>query len=161
MKDRHYLGIIGIGITILAWITLNADHFPIVYQLVAPAYSNAMTAYEKIQRGNSILEKKDVGFSEISELLSTLMRKGRNPGITQIRVVGGFQSPVVKQEAIRWVGYVYLEISFLKSPAEIWAVGDLPGAIRNRFLDLDIFLWGSLVFGIGIILFILSLCIRE
>jgi hypothetical protein len=161
VKDRHYLGIIGIGITILAWITLNADHFPIVYRLLAPAYFNAMTAYEKIQRENSILGNKDAGFSEISDLLRTLMRKGQNPGITQIRAVGGFQSPVVKQEVIRWVGYVYLEISFLKSPAEIWAVGDLQGAIRNRFLDLDIFLWGSLVFGIGIILFTLSLCIKE
>jgi hypothetical protein len=161
VKDRHYLGIIGIVITILAWITLNADHFPIVYRLVAPAYFNAMTACEKIQRENSILGKKDVGFWEISELLRTLMRKGRNPGITQIRAVGGFQIPGAKPEAIRRVGYLYLEISFLNSPPEIWAVGDLQGAIRDRFLDLNIFLWGSLVFGIGLILFTLSLCIKE
>jgi hypothetical protein len=161
VKDRHYLGIIGIGITILAWITLSADHFPIVYRLVAPAYFNAMTAYEKLQKENSILERKDVGFSEISELLRTLMGKGRKPEITQIRAVGGFQSPVAKQETVPRVGYVGLEISFIKSPAEIWAVGNLQGAIRNRFLDLDIFLWGSLVFGIGLILFTLSLCIKE
>jgi hypothetical protein len=161
VKDRHYLGIIGIGITILAWVTLNADHFPIVYRLVAPAYFNAMTAYENLQKENSVLEAKDVGFSEISELLRTIMGKGRNREITQIRAVGSNEGPVVEQEAIRWVGYVYLEISFLKSPAEIWAVGDLQGAIRDRFLYLDIFLWGSLVFGIGIILFGLSLCIKE
>jgi uncharacterized membrane protein YedE/YeeE len=161
VKEKHYLGIIGIAMTILAWITLNADHFPVVYRLVAPAYFNAMTACKKIQRGNYILEKKDVGFSEISELLRILTRKKGNPEITQIRVVGGVQSPVVKQEAIQWVGYVYLEISFLNSPAEVWAVGDLQQAVKNRFLDLDIFLWGSLVFGIGIVLFAISLCIKE
>jgi hypothetical protein len=161
VKERHYLGIIGIVMIILAWITLNADRFPAVYRLVAPAYLNAMIACEKIQGGNSILERKDAGFSEISELLRILTGKDRNPEITQIRVVGGVHSPVVKHEGIRWVGYVYLELSFVNSPAEIWAVGDLQGAVRNRFLKLDVFLWGSLVFGIGIVLLAISLCIRE
>jgi hypothetical protein len=161
VKDRDYLGIIGIAMTILAWITINADHFPVVYRLVAPAYFNAMKACEKIQRGNSILEKKDAGFSEISELLRILTGKERSPEITQIRMVGGVQTPVEKHEAIRWVGYVYLEVSFLDSPAEIWAVGDLERAVRRRFLNLDVFLWGSLVFGIGIVLLTISLRIKE
>jgi len=161
VKERHHLGILGIGITILAWITLSADHFPLVYRLVAPDYFNAMAGYEKIQTGNAILGKKDAGFSEISELLRSLTGKDRKQGITQIRAIGGTQGPVVKQESVRWVGYVYLEISFADSRAEIWAVGDLQGAIKNRFLTLDIFLWGSLIFGIGIVLFTLGLCVKE
>jgi uncharacterized membrane protein YedE/YeeE len=161
VKERHYVGIIGIAMTILAWIPLNADHFPVVYRLIAPAYFNAMTAWEKILPGNSFLGKRDIGFSEISELLRILTGKDRNAEITQIRVLGGVQSPVVKGETIRSIGYVYLEVSFLNSPAEIWAVGDLERAIKNRFLGLDILLWGSLVFGIGIVLFAISLCIKE
>jgi hypothetical protein len=161
MKDKHWLGIIGVVMCCLAWMAVSADHFPFVYKIIIPEFYDARVACGMLRQKNAILKKGDQGFTEISSTLKTLM--GRDPSleITQIRTIGPeFEGPA-QAAGSRWVSHLSLEISFLNFPKEIWQFGGLEEAVQKRYLSLNLFLWGSIVFGTGLILSLIAVFMRE
>jgi hypothetical protein len=161
MKDNQWLGIIGVIICSLAWMAVSADHFPLVYKIITPEFYDARIAYDRLQQRNAILRKGDQGFSELSGTLRMLMGKDPSLEITQIkRVEAGFEGSA-QTSGRRWISHLSLEISFLNFPKEIWQIGGLEEAIKKRYLSLNLFLWGSIVFGTGLILSLTAVFIRE
>jgi hypothetical protein len=161
MKDKHWLGMIGVVMCFLAWMAISADHFPFVYKFIAPEFYDARAAYDKLGQKDTILRKGDQGFPEISTTLKTLLGRDLSLDITQIKTVGsGFEGPA-RQAGRRWVCQLSLEISFLNFPKEIWQFSGLEEAIRRRYLSLNLFLWGSIVFGTGLMLSLIAVFIRE
>jgi hypothetical protein len=161
MKDRQLLGMIGVVISALAWLAVSADHFPFVYRIVTPEFHDARKAYDILRQRNAILRKGDQGFSQISATLKMLV--GNDPALelTQIRTLGSGLDGVAQHEEPRWVSHLSFEISFLNFPQEIWKVGGLEEVIKKRYLSLNLFLWGSIVFGTGLILSLIAVSIRE
>jgi hypothetical protein len=161
MKDKHWLGMIGVVMCFLAWMAISADHFPFVYKFIAPEFYDARSAYDKLQQKDTILRKGDRGFPEVSSTLKTLMGRDLSLEITQVKTVGsGFDGPA-RLGGSRWVGHLSLEISFLNFPKEIWQFGGLEEAFRRRYLALNLFLWGSIVFGTGLMLSLIAVFMRE
>ena len=152
IKDRHYVGVIGIAITITGWIILSADHFPFVYRMLTPQYVNSVTALEKMQQNNHLLKKGDIGFSEISQIIRTVMVKSPVQEMVQIKTLASGQASTDGPEGMKLVDYLRLEVSFSDSLAQVWEVGGLKTAIKKKYLNLDMFLWGSVIFGVGIVL---------
>jgi hypothetical protein len=161
MKDKHWLGMIGVVMCSLAWVAVNADHFPFVYKIITPEFYNARVAYDKLRQRDAILGKGDQGFPEISSTLKTLMGRDLSREITQVKSIGsGFGGPA-QLAGSRSVCHLSLEITFLKFPKEIWQFGGLDEAIRERYLSLNFFLWGSIVFATGLMLSLIAVFMRE
>lgn len=161
MKDKQWFGMIGVIISALAWMAVSADRFPIVYRIITPEFYDARKACDVLRQGNAVMKKGDQGFSQISSTLKMLM--GRDPAleITQIRTLeSGFEG-VAQTDRSRWVSQLSLEVSFLGFPKEIWRVGGLEQVIKKRYLSLDLFLWGSIVFGTGLTLSLIAIFIKE
>ena len=61
------VGLIGVGFTVCAWLISHHGRFPFVERLLAPEYSTAMTALNRMhQKGKVVLKSGEVGFTEIS-----------------------------------------------------------------------------------------------
>jgi hypothetical protein len=161
MKDRHYVGLIGIMVSLVGWLVLSADHFPVVCRTLAPQYMNARSALESMQAKDHVLEKGDVGFSEIAKIIEFLMESGGLPPLVRFRTLAAGQGPVKSREGMKLVDYMRLEVTFADSTVEVWEVGGLHRAIQKRYLTLDLFLWGSVIFGVGMVLCLLSILMKE
>ncbi|MGD2126775.1 MAG: hypothetical protein PVG99_11895 [Desulfobacteraceae bacterium] len=161
MKDRHYVGVIGIVVTIIGWVILSGDHFPFVYRMLAPQYMDSLTAIERMQQQNHLLKKGDIGFSEISGMIKTLMAKDPAQEMVQIKTLAFGRGSIDGPEGTKLVDRMRLEVLFSDSLAEVWEVGGLKTAIKKKYLNLDIFLWGSVIFGVGIVLSLISVLIKE
>jgi hypothetical protein len=161
MKDKHWLGIIGVIMCSLAWMAVSADHLPFVYKIITPEYYDAKAAYDMLREQNAILKKGDQGFPEISSTLKKLIGRGPSLEITQIRTIGSEFEAASQAAGSRWVSHLSLEISCLNFPKEIWQFGGLEEAIKKRYLSLNLFLWGSIVFGTGMILSLIAVFMRE
>jgi hypothetical protein len=161
MKDKHWLGIIGVIMCSLAWMAVSADHFPFVYKIITPEYYDARAAYDLLREKNVILKKGDQGFTEISSTLKKLMGRGPSLEITQIRTIGSEFEALAQAAGSRWVSHLSLEISFVNFSKEIWQLGGLEEAIKKRYLSLNLFLWGSIVFGTGLTLSLIAVFMRE
>ena len=133
MKDRHYLGIIGIIITVAGWMASNAAHFPAAYGMVAPQYVNSMAALEKMQVRDFILKKGERGFTEISEILKRLVSKDPDLVITEIRTMAAGYGSVDLPEGMRLVDFLRLEVQTDRSPPQTWEVGGLEKAIKKSY----------------------------
>jgi hypothetical protein len=161
VRDRLYIGIIGIGLSVIGWLVLNGQHFPSVYRTIAPRYYEASVALERLVRENTTLSKGDPGFSELSGVMKTLMSKDLGVEITRIKSLGSVQGPLNRTDGIKWVGYLGLEIHYRHLPPEVWQMGGLDLVIEKRYLPLNTFIWGSLIFGIGLLLSLVALLIKE
>jgi hypothetical protein len=161
MKDKHWLGVIGVIVCALAWTAVSADHYPLVYKIITPEFYDARIACDVLRQKNATLKKGDQGFPEISDTLKMLL--GRDPGleITQIRTIElGFDGSVAPA-GVRWVSHLSLEVSFLNFQKEIWQLGGLEEAIKKRYLSFNLFLWGSIVFGTGLTLSLIAVFMKE
>jgi len=161
MKDKHWLGVIGVIICALAWTAVSADHFPLVYKIITPEFHDAKIACDLLRQKNATLRKGDRGFPEISDTLKMLM--GRDPAleISQIRTIESGFDGSVQPVGSRWVSHLSLEVSFLNFPKEIWQLGGLEEAIKRRYLTFNLFLWGSIVFGTGLTLSLIAVFMKE
>lgn len=161
MKDKHWLGVIGVIICILAWMAVSADHFPLVYKIITPEFHDARIACDTLRQKNATLRKGDRGFPEISATLKAL--KGRDPAleISQIRTIESGFGGSAEPAGSRWVSHLSLEVSFLNFPKEIWQLGGLEESIEKRYLSLNLFLWGSIVFGTGLTLSLIAVFMKE
>lgn len=161
LKDKHYLGILGIIITIAGWVILSANHFPFVYRLVSPHYMYSVSALEQMKQKGKVLKKGDKGFQEISEIIEILMGRDFTPQITQIKPLRGGQTAIDPWAPNKFGERLRFEITFSNSRKQVWDVEGLSRAIKKRYLTLDVFLWGSVVFGVGVLLSLISLLIKE
>ncbi|MFH1123010.1 MAG: hypothetical protein V1758_05060 [Pseudomonadota bacterium] len=161
MKDKHYLGVIGILITVAGWMASNATHFPTAYRMVAPQYVNSMAALEKMQAKDFILKKGDRGFTEISELLKRLVSKDPDLVITEIRTMASGYGAIDLPEGMKLVDFLHLEVQSTRSPPQTWEVGGLEKAVKQRYLTINVFLWGSVIFGLGILLSFISIFMKD
>jgi hypothetical protein len=161
MKDRQYIGFIGIIVSVVGWFVLSADHFPMVYRIFAPQYGHALSALEKMQEKNHILKREDMGFSEVAQIIEILMDRDFVPKIVRIRTLAAGQGSIKGREGMELVDYTRLEVYFADSETEIWEVGGLERAVKKRYLTLDVFLWGSVIVGVGMVLMILSVLMKE
>ena len=161
MKDKHWLGLIGVIICALAWTAVSADHFPLVYRIITPEFYDARIASDGLRQKNAALKKGDRGFPEISDTLKKLM--GRDPGleITQIRTIESGIDGSVQAPGSPGVSRLSLEVSFLNFPKEIWQLAGLDQAIKRRYLSFNLFLWGSIVFGTGLTLSLIAVFMKE
>ena len=161
MKDRTIIGLIGIAITLIGWISSHAERFPFVYGMIAPEYSNAITALGKMTRQGVVLKRGDPGFSEISEILGMLAPNPARGKILEIRPPARRAETPGGGEEVRPEGTVKLEIRLAGGRHEVWKVSGLRAAIRKRFMALNIFLWSGLIFGVGILISLIALFMRE
>ena len=161
MKDKHWLGVIGTIICSLAWMAVSADHFPLVYRIITPEFHDARIACDVLRQKDATLRQGDLGFPEVSDTLKMLM--GRDPAleITQIKTIeSGFEAPAQAVKT-RWISHLSIEVSFANFPGEIWQLGGLEEAIKKRYLTLNLFLWGSVVFGTGLTLSLIAVFMKE
>jgi hypothetical protein len=161
MKDKYWLGMIGVITCFLAWMAVSADHFPFVYKIITPEFHDSRKAYDILRQRNATLRKGDRGFPQISETLKMLM--GRDPAleITQIRTIeSGFEGSA-QPAGSRWVSHLNLEVSFLNFPKEIWQLGGLEESIKKRYLSFNLFLWGSILLGTGLTLNLIAVFMKE
>ena len=161
MKDRHYVGVVGVLVSVVGWLVLSADHFPLVCRTLAPQYMNARSALERMQAKNHVLKEGDEGFKEVSDIIEILMEREVVPPIVRIRTLAAGQGPVKSREGMKLVDYMRLEVSFANSAVEVWEIGGLERAIERRYLTLDVFLWGSVIFGVGMVLCLLSVIMKD
>jgi hypothetical protein len=161
VRDRLYIGLIAIGLSVFGWLVLNGQHFPSVHRIIAPRYYEADLALERLVRGNTALSEGDPGFSELAGVMKTLMSKNLGVEITRIKSLGSAQEPMNRADGLKQVGYLSLEIHFRHLPPEVWQMGGLDLAIKQRYFPLNTFLWGSLIFGIGLLLSLVALLIKE
>jgi len=161
MKDRHYVGVVGVLVSVVGWLVVSADHFPMVCRTLAPQYMNARSALERMQARDHVLKQDDVGFKEVAEIIEILMEKGALSPMVRIRTLAAGQGPVKSREGMKLVDYMRLELSFANSAVEVWEIGGLETAIRKRYLTLDVFLWGSVIFGVGMVLCLLSVIMKD
>ena len=161
MKDRHYVAVMGIVVSVAGWLVLSADHFPVVCRTLTPQYMSARSALEKMQEKDHVLKKGDAGFKEIDEIIEILMEKDFLPPVVHIRTLAAGQGPVKNREGTKLVDYMRLEVSFANSAPQVWEIGGLESAIRKRYLTLNVFLWGSVIFGVGMVLCLLSALMKE
>jgi hypothetical protein len=161
MKDKHWLGIIGVLISCLGWTAVSADHFPLVFKIITPEFYDARMAFDTLKQKNAVLTKGDRGFPQISGTLKTLM--GRDPALemTQIRTMeSGFEGSA-QPTGSRWVSHLTLEVTFHGFAKEMWQLGGLEEAIKKRYLSFNLFLWGSIVFGTGLTLGLIAVFMKE
>lgn len=161
MKDRLYIGLIAIGLTVIGWLVLNGQHFPLVHRIIAPKYYQADLALERLARGNTVLSKGDPGFSELARAMKTLMSKNLGVEITRIKSLGSVQAPLNRANGLKQVGYLSVEIHYRHLPPEVWQMGGLELVIKKRYFPLNTFLWGSLIFGVGLLLSLVALLMKE
>ena len=161
MKDRHYIGVVGVLVSVVGWLVVSADHFPMVCRTLAPQYMNARSALERMQARDHVLKQDDVGFKEVAEIIEILMEKGALSPMVRIRTLAAGQGPVKSREGMKLVDYMRLELSFANSAVEVWEIGGLERAIRKRYLTLDLFLWGSVIFSVGMVLCLLSVIMKD
>lgn len=161
MKDRIYIGLIGIGLSVLGWVALNGQHFPFVYRIVSPQYYDGLKAAEALSGKNASLKAGDSGFPEVSGILTSLVGKDRSVEIVGIKSLGVVQGPVNLPEGVKWVGPLNLEIYFRGIPEEVWQIEALESAIKHKYPPLNLFLWGSLILGIGLLLSLMSLLMKD
>jgi hypothetical protein len=161
LRDKLYIGIIGIGLSVVGWVALNAQHFPFVYRIVAPRYYDALKAVEGLTRKDASLDRGDSGFPELAGILKSLMGKDRTVEIVGIKSLGAVQGPMNRAEGAKWVGYLGLEIHYRSLSPEVWQIGALESAIKQKYLPLNLFLWGSLILGIGLLLNLMALLMKD
>ena len=154
---KRHVGIIGIGITIVGWIVSNADHFPFVYQILAPKYLSSISAFDKMHQKNFILREGDIGFPEISKLLKEHMTGKAIPIIIQVKTLDWGTGAVNTSEGMKWRNYIKLEVSFSNSQPATGEFYDLKLQIKKRYLTCRVFLWSSTIFWIGIAITLISL----
>lgn len=146
------VGIIGIFITILGWVISNASHFPFVIRVIAPKYSNAISALNKMHKKNYILRKGDVGFSEISEIIKENVKGPTAPVITQIKTLTGRgTAQSITPTGTRWRQFFKLEISLSDAQPFTTTVYEFRSKIKKKYLTSDLFEWGAVAFSIGIV----------
>jgi hypothetical protein len=160
MKDRHYVGIVGVLVSVVGWLVLSADHFPMVCRTLAPQYMNARSALERMQAKDHVLKKGDPGFVELADIIEILMERSVLSPLVRIRTLAAGQGPVKSREGTKLVDYMRLELSFANSAVEVWEIGGLERAVQKRYLTLDVFLWGSVIFGVGMVLCLLSVIMK-
>ena len=161
MRDRMVIGIIGIGLSVLGWVALNGEHFPAVYLVVSPQYYDGMKAAEGLKKKGAFLKKGDSGFPELAEILRELTAKDQSKEIVSIKSLGEVPGPTNLAEGVKWIGLLNLEIHFRSLPQEFWQIGALESAIRQKYPPLNLFLWGSLILGIGLLLNLTSLLMKD
>ena len=161
MRDRMVIGIIGIGLSVLGWVALNGEHFPAVYRIVSPQYYDGMKVAEGLKKKDASLNRGDSGFPELAGILKELMAKDRGTEIVSIKSLGEVLGPPNLGEGVKWVGPLSLEIRFRGLPQEIWQIGALESAIKQKYPPLNLFLWGSLILGIGLLLNLMSLLMKD
>lgn len=150
---KHYIVIFGIVITIIGWLISNASHFPFVYRIVAPRYSNAISALDKMRQKDYILRKGESGFLEISDLLKKFIKGKRTLIITKIRTLNWEKRLALMRttKGAEWCDYyIELEISFSNSQPITAEFYDLKLLIEEVYLR-SVFLWSSIIFWIGIV----------
>ncbi len=151
------VGIIGIFITILGWIILNASYFPFVIRVIAPKYSNAISALNKMHKKNYILRKGDVGFSEISEIIKENVRGPTVPVITQIKTLTGRGAAMsITPTGTRWRQFFKLEILLSNAEPFTTTVYEFRFKIKKKYLNSYLFEWGAVAFWIGIVVSLIA-----
>ena len=90
-----------------------------------------------------------------------MVGKDRSVEIVGIKSLGVVQGPVNLPEGVKWVGPLNLEIYFRGIPEEVWQIEALESAIKHKYPPLNLFLWGSLILGIGLLLSLMSLLMKD
>ncbi|MBU2498917.1 MAG: hypothetical protein KKE57_08460 [Proteobacteria bacterium] len=161
MRDKHCLGVIGVIITVAGWMASNSAHFPAAYRMVAPQYVNSMQAFERMQEKGFVLKKGDRGFTEISEIIKRLVSKEPDLAVTEIRTLASGYTSLDLAEGKRLVDFLRLEVLSSRLPSQACEIGGLEEAIKERYLKVNVFLWGAVVFGLGILLSLISIFMKE
>ena len=146
------VGIIGIFITILGWTISNANHFPFVTRIVAPKYSNSISALNKMHKKDFILRQGDVGFREISDIIKEHIKGSEVPVITQIKTLTGRGTALsATSVGTKWRQFFKLEISLSNAEPLSVTVYEFRSKIKEKYLTSNLFKGGTIFFWIGIV----------
>jgi len=145
------VGLIGIGITLCAWLISQHDRFPFVDRVLAPEYAMAMTALNRMhQKGNVVLKSGEVGFTEISEILKEDIQS--SAPIVQIKKVNAGHAVIETASGIESQHFFDLELSVGNGPALKKRFYGVHARIQKTYLDSPLFRWDGYIFGVGILI---------
>jgi hypothetical protein len=149
------VGLIGIGITLCAWLISHHERFPFVDRVLAPEYSMAVTALNRMhQKGNVVLKSGEVGFTEISEILKEDIQTSEP--IAQIKKANAGQAVIETASGIESQHFFDLELSFGNGPALKKRFYAVQARIQKTYLDSPLFRWDGYIFGAGILITIVA-----
>ncbi len=149
------VGLIGVGITVCAWLISHHERFPFVERLLAPEYSIAMTALNRMhQKGKVVLKSGEVGFTEISEILKEDIQ-GSEP-VAQIKKVNAGHAVIETASGIESQHFFDLELSFGDGPVLKKRFYGVQARIQKTYLDSPLFRWVGYIFTAGILITIVS-----
>jgi len=151
-KIKRVVGVIGVAFTIIGWAISNTDHFPIGLRIFAPKYSNSISAFSRMHEKNFILGKGETGFLEISEILKGHISGNEIPIITQIKTLNWGSGMWDMPEGLKTRDYIGLEVSFSNGPSLTAEFYELRSEIKERYYSHNLFLWGCLMFGLGVLI---------
>ena len=153
---RIVVGLLGIAITLCAWLISHHDRFPFVDMVLAPEYAMAMTALNTMNlKGNIVLKRGEVGFSQISETLKDDIQSAAP--IVQIKKVNAGQAVIETSSGIKSQHFFDLEISVENGPALKKRFYGLKAKIQKTYLDSPLFRWDGYIFGAGILITLIAL----
>ncbi len=134
LRIKNYIGIAGVCMAVVGWLLSNADHFSLVYRIVAPKYSVAVSALNRMNDKDFVLKGGDDGFREISEILKEYFEATISREITQIRTVSRGVDTLETAGGTQWDEYIELEMSISDEPPITGKFYDLDSKIEQRYL---------------------------
>ena len=134
IKLKHFIGIIGILITICGWALSNAERFPLVYKQLAPKYLLASKTFKEMHAKQYLIEKKHLGFDVISELVKSHLVGEVEPDIKLIKTINWGWGVLKKPGGLEDDEYIELEIHFENAQPLTGKIYGLKTEITKKYL---------------------------
>lgn len=157
LKLKRLLGIFGISVAAIGWFISNPDRSTFVYKIICPKYTYATTALSRMHEKQFVLNKEDIGFVEISEILRESPIGSVEPLITQIKTLGWGQGISNTPTGIKMIPYIELELSFSNSAPVSGSFHDLEKKIEEKYLKVNLFIISATIFWFGIAISLVAL----
>ena len=156
-KIKHYVGILGVSLIVIAWMLTNAYRYPWVYRIVAPRYARSASALESMHQKDFVLKSQDEGFSEISKILEGYFEATISREVTEIKTLSRGADALETPEGPQWDSYLELEVSFSNEPPLSAKFYGLKSKIEKAYRTSKLLAWKDGIFWSGIAISLIAL----
>jgi hypothetical protein len=156
-KIRHYFGVGGVFLVVIAWMLTNAYRYPWVYRIVAPRYARSASTLESMHQKDFVLKNQDEGFRELSKILEEYFEATISREITQIKTLGWGTDALETPEGEQWDSYLELEVSFANELPLSAKFYGLKSKIEKAYLTSKLVAWKDGIFWSGITISVMAL----
>jgi len=150
---KDILLIIGVVLAVLGFFSDHWNQIQRIVSNIAPRYTRAMAAYERMLSTGSEIGPADVGFTEVASICSEKLSGSGDLTIASIRVTQGvsllFKGTPIAEDFV-------LEITLQDGRSATGNIADLRPQIRERYLEGILFRWSLLFFLLGVAIILLE-----